>query len=115
MAELDEIGRLEAGWLDSGTPAPDAAALRGARRLAAVFAESELPEPHAFPGHDGSVSFEWSLDDLEASIMFENSETTATFAALHMSTDRRSYAEGQPVDPDSVRSWMSGLVNAGGT
>ena len=112
MAELDEIGELEAGWLDSGTPAPDAAALRGARRLAAVFIESELPEPHAFPGHDGSVSFEWTLDDLEASITFEKSETTATFAALHMSTDMHSYAEGQPVDVESVRGWLSELVNA---
>lgn len=58
MAEPDETGKLEAGWLDSGTPTPDAAALRGARRLAAVSAESELPEPHSSPSHVGGVRYE---------------------------------------------------------
>ena len=51
MAELDEIGELEAGWLDSGTPAPDAAALRGARRLAAEW-DRLVDDGHLVTVHD---------------------------------------------------------------
>ena len=112
LTELDDIESLEAGWLEESTPAPDREAIRGARRLSALFACDDLPFPHAFPMHDGGVALEWTLGSVEASITFESSAASATVASLDTIADEHRYEEAVTITPDFVRAWLSQFTTA---
>ena len=112
LKELDDIESLEAGWLEESTPAPDPEAIRGARRLSAVFACGDLPFPHAFPMHNGGVALEWTLGPVEASITFEDTAASATVASLDTIADEHRYEEEVTITPDFVRRWLSQFKTA---
>ncbi len=116
VSELDELEELSDGWYGTdgvAGDAPNRAAVLGVRCLTAAFPHYGLPYPHVFPCVNGGVSMEWSLDDIEASITFNDSSHVATVASLDISTDEHQYQENVSVSCAFVRDWLRGLMGHG--
>lgn len=106
IQELESISSLDDGWYDKQSLAPSAAAIMGARTLAAPLLFHDLPFPHAFPLADGGVSLEWSLASVEASVTFRTSSERATTASWNSITDEHQYDENVLITGDFLRQWL---------
>lgn len=115
MEELDSVSSLSDGWYDKESLAPNDAAIRGARALIPPLLFYGLPFPHAFPHANGSVSLEWSLESVEASIVFHTSSESATVAFWDSSTDDHHYDEHTLITSCFLREWLHMLEGLGRT
>ncbi len=83
---LEELARLQDGWLDGKGRALDQAALR---RLALAFDEHyapELPLPYLYPTAEGGVQAEWTLGEVEVSLEFALPSLEAVFQSINIKT-----------------------------
>ena len=112
IEELESIASLSDGWYDKESPAPNDAAILGARALIAPLLFYDLPFPHAFPLASGGVSLEWSLKSVEASVTFHTSSETATVASWDSITDEHRYDESTLITGDFLREWLDSFESA---
>lgn len=83
---LEELAKLEDGWLDGKGGALDRASLI---RLTQVFDEGfspDLPLPYLYPTPEGGVQAEWTLGDWEVSLEIALPSLVAEYQAVHMAT-----------------------------
>lgn len=86
-ARLNELRKLEDGWLDGEGLAPNDDALS---RLAASFDRyypRGLPLPHVYPTIEGGVQAEWSIQSNEVSLNVNLSTLEGEWHSLDMDTD----------------------------
>ena len=112
IEELESIGSLSDGWYDQESPAPNDAAMLGARALIAPLLFYGLAFPHAFPLASGGVSLEWSLESVEASVTFHTSSEAATVASWDSITDEHRYDEHTLITGDFLREWLDSFESA---
>ena len=84
---LEELARLQDGWLDGKGRAPDHAALQ---RLAQAFEDHYDPElpflPYLYPTAEGGVQAEWTIAEWDVSLDITLSDMTAQYQALNLKT-----------------------------
>lgn len=85
---LEELARLEDGWLNEQGRAPDPESLR---QLAEKFDERfspDLPLPYLYPTPEGNIQAEWSLGNWEVSLEINLPDLTAEYQAVHVVTGK---------------------------
>lgn len=81
---LDELAKLEDGWLDGKGKAPAKEKLEW---IAATFESSfdtGLSLPHLYPTAEGGVQAEWSLNDWEVSLDIDLEKREGSYQALNV-------------------------------
>lgn len=77
-AQLDELRRLQDGWLEDGGKAPNHKGLDWLSETFGLYYPDDLPLPYVYPMTDGGITLEWSLDsrdvDIEVDIMAHKGE-----------------------------------------
>lgn len=85
---LEELEKLEAGWLDGRGEPIDSAALRALAQDFDTYFDPDLPLPYLYPTAEGGVQAEWTLGDWEISLEIQLPARTAQYQALHLPNDR---------------------------
>ncbi len=99
---LDELRRLEDGWLDGDGKAPGSDELEW---LAAGFDRhypDDLPLPYLYPTTEGGVRAEWSLSDYEISLEVNLVARRADWHHLDLDTHADNVRE---LDLDNENDW----------
>ena len=99
---LDELRRLEDGWLDGVGIAPGSDELEW---LAAGFDRhypDDLPLPYLYPTVEGGVRVEWSLSDFEISLEVNLVTHRANWHHLNLETQADDTRE---LDLDNENDW----------
>lgn len=99
---LDELRRLEDGWLNGNGKAPGSDELEW---LAASFEQhypDDLPLPYLYPTTEGGVRAEWSLSDYEISLEVNLVTRLAYWHRLDLETHADCARE---MDLDNENDW----------
>ncbi len=106
---LDELRRLEDGWLDGDGKAPGSEELEW---LAAGFDQhypDDLPMPYLYPTPEGGVQAEWSLSDNEISLEVNLVTHRADWHRLDQETDA-DYVRELDLDNENDWAWVASEV-----
>ena len=105
-SRLDELRRLEDGWLDGDGKAPGSDELEW---LAAGFDRhypDDLPLPHLYPTPEGGVQAEWSLSENEISLEVNLVTRRADWHRLDVET-HADFARALDLDNENDRTWIA--------
>ena len=102
-SRLNELRRLENGWLDGKGLAPSAAGLNWLTQNFDANYSDELPQPFAYPTAEGGVQVEWTIGDSELSLEIDLSSHQAQWHCLNLTTAADSFRD---VNLDDVGDWM---------
>lgn len=91
---LDELILLKEGWLDGQGKELPPAATEWLRKSSADYLADDLPLPFIFPTPEGSIQFEWSTEDFEASLHFLLPGKEAEFQMVAL-TDKAKDSEAE--------------------
>ena len=92
-SRLEELERLEDGWLDGEGRALDK---RGIRWFVEMFERSfpnDLPLPYIYPTADGNIQLEWTLGNYELSLKVDLINRLGEWQAVNVETDEEEYYE----------------------
>lgn len=106
---LDELRRLEDGWLDGDGKAPGSDELEW---LAAGFEQhypDDLPLPYLYPTTEGGVQAEWSLSDNEISLEVNLVTHRADWHRLDQET-HTDYVRELNLDNENDWTWIASEV-----
>lgn len=106
---LDELRRLEDGWLDGDGKAPGSDELEW---LAAGFERhypDDLPLPYLYPTTEGGVQAEWSLSDNEISLEVNLVARRADWHLLDLET-HADFARELDLDNESDWAWIASEI-----
>lgn len=84
-ARLEELTRLERGWLDreNGEPLHKDGAKWLREKFSEYYDSENLPLPATFPTPDGNIQFEWSINHHEIALGVDLSTKQAEFYVLN--------------------------------
>ncbi len=110
-SRLDELRRLEDGWLDGDGKAPGSEELEW---LAAGFDQhypDDLPLPYLYPTSEGGVRVEWSLSDYEVSLEVNLATHRAYWHLLELET-HADRAREMDLDNENDWAWIASEIRS---
>ena len=99
---LDELRRLEDGWLDGDGTAPGSDELEWLADCFDRHYPDDLPLPYLYPTPEGGVQAEWSLSDCEISLEVNLVARRADWHRLDLESNADYVRE---LDLDNYNDW----------
>ena len=99
VLRLDELGRLQSGWLDGEGVVLSPALLDVLKAAFEGEFDSELPLPYLYPTEEGGIQAEWTLKGWEISLEFEPEGQKAEYRAIRLQDASSQSFELDPGDP----------------
>ena len=88
--QLDDLRRLESGWLNGKGEPPSAEGLDWLTQWFEDHYPSSLPLPYLYPTPEGEIQAEWSLGTTEVTLVIHLRDKQAWWHALDLDTDADS-------------------------
>lgn len=102
QARLEELRRLEPGWLDGEGEAFDPEGITWLEASMRDHYVTGTPMPHIFPSPDGEVVFQWKIGHTSATLEIDLREKSGYWHALDLSTRKDSDAD---LELDGAAGW----------
>lgn len=106
---LDELRRLEDGWLDGDGTAPGSDELEWLATCFDHLYPDDLPLSFIYPTPGGGVQAEWSLSDCEISLEVNLVARRADWHRLDLETDA-NYVRGLDLGNNNDWAWIASEV-----
>ena len=106
---LDELRRLEDGWLDGDGKAPGSDELEWLATCFDHHYPDDLPLPYLYPTAEGGVQAEWSLSDCEISLEVNLDARRADWHRLNLETHTDNVRE-LDLDNDNDWAWIASEI-----
>ena len=103
---LDELHRLDDGWMDGEGQAPSAALLDRLRKQLSGLDLAAFPPPFLYPTLEGGVQAEWSADGYEVSLEFPASGEVGVWHEIDVRTGDESERQVE-LDDEARWQWVS--------
>lgn len=71
LARLDELAKVEDGWLDGSGKACDAETMEFLKLSLPAWISSGMPKPHLYLTEEGQIRMEWDIDGWSVSADFD--------------------------------------------
>ena len=101
-SRLEELERLEDGWLDGEGRALDKRGIRWFAEMFERFFPYDLPLPYVYPTVEGNIRLEWTFGTCELSLEVDLKNHRGEWLAVDVETDEEEYYE---VNLDKVEDW----------
>lgn len=98
---LQELAKLEDGWLDGKGKAPDRESLLWIEKVFEDNYASSLPLPYLYPTAEGGIQAEWTLNDWEISLEISLNDKHGEFQAVNVKDGQEKNAEHDLTKPES--------------
>lgn len=85
---LDELAKLDDGWLDGKGRAAEKEKLEWLGNAFDSFFDTDLPLPYLYPTAEGGIQAEWSLSGWEVSLEIDLDKQTGEYQALNVMEDK---------------------------
>lgn len=110
-AQLDDLRRLEDGWLDGHGTAPASGGLDWLDRAFNRHYPDDLPLPHLYPTAPGGVQAEWTLGPNEITLEMDLDRRSGYFHVLHVEDDA---GEERNIELGGESGWkeLAGLISS---
>jgi len=102
-ARLDELSRLEDGWLDGEGKAPSPKDIKWLADSFDRYFHDELPLPYLCPTEDGGICAEWPLDPLNLSLEIDLENHRGYWHAMDFTND--TFTDKEDIDLNQPASW----------
>lgn len=102
---LDELAKLQSGWLNGKGFALDGAALSLLAESFEEFFDPELPLPYLYPTAEGGVQAEWTIDNWEVSLEIQLPTLQAELHALNLVTSAEKEFSGSLIADAEHSGW----------
>lgn len=107
---LDELRRLEDGWLEGDGTAPGSDELEWLTTCFGHHYPDDLPLPYLYPTTEDGVRAEWSLSDKEISLDVNLGTRRAGWHSLDLKTDS-DYELELNLDNESDWGWIASEIS----
>ena len=101
--QIDELSKLEAGWLDGIGEKPSDVGLNWLRDMLLEHYTAKAPELHLYPTEDGNVLAEWWVGSHDVTLEIDLSSRKGYWHDYDSSTKQ---TEEQPVDCNKKACWI---------
>jgi hypothetical protein len=101
---LEELSRLEDGWMDGKGKAPEKKDLEWLDETFDLNYDTALPLPRLFPTAEGGIQAEWSIGSWEITLEFDLPKRRGTVQAVNLATAAEL---NQEYDLSDENSWKS--------
>jgi hypothetical protein len=82
VLRLDELGRLQDGWLDGEGSAPSQTLLDDLKTAFDHDFDPELPLPYLYPTLEGGIQAEWTINGWDVSLEVDSKGANGEFRAI---------------------------------
>lgn len=103
-ARLNELSKLENGWLNGEGIAPKKEHLLWFSEVFEDNFDTALLLPHLYPTVNGGLQAEWSIAGYEISLNIDLAQKTATYQSVHESTGE---VDEVLLDLDRMQDWQT--------
>jgi len=110
-ARAEELRQLKPGWLDGGGATPPPEGLDWVVQLFAETYPEDLPLPYIYPTASGDVQAEWSVGDVEISLLLELETHAGRWHRVRIAEGTEDGRELN-LDAESDRRWVADQVRS---
>lgn len=110
-SRLEELEKLEDGWLEGHGKAPPKEGLKWFSELFDEKYSDFHSLPYVYPTEEGGIRLEWEFNSWELSLDVDLSNKTASWHGLNSEDDSEDSKEGLPLEDNDTWEWLSAQLS----